>query len=755
VSKSLNEVKHKVNKKKRNFGKEYFNMKRTLVLVVIPIVVLLVGALYLGILSARHMKEIISGDFNQQQLVLAKYAASRMENSLDFIKREISLLNLSPSIQYLEKVSWASRMNTTLSAVKDDGVLEVRLVDRKGRTSYIVDNMGMSHVIQGHFTDTEYFKWAILKENENRIYVGKITKESRGYPDKLVMIVATPTYEKSVDEAYPVPTGRLSGVLLFTVDVAYLAEKAIKGIRSGKTGYAWVIDSRGVFLYHPEKEFIGEDAFRARTMKKPKISFAQINMIQKEKMLKGKEGTGWYISGWHRGIETEMKKLIAYAPVYLKLRYIGNWFWSVAVVAPTSEVEGAIHSVYTRQFYIQGTIIFVIIFSSIYVIGFERRWAKALEEEVTKKTKDLKKSEERYKTLVESAKDLIFTVNEKGALLSINRCAANFFERRPEDLIGKNISNLFSKKSAELQMGFVRHVFATGRNINEKHPARIGKHDYWFTSNFVALKDEHGKVFAALGISRDITERKKLEEEQMYNTEKLASLGKLTAGVAHELKNPVSIILGFTDFLLEKTECGSKNHEMCESIQRQALNCKNIVGSILGFAGYSKIIEYVTDVNVNLERVLSVVEDIFLATKKITIEKNLADDLPKARGDSGHLQQVFMNLITNAVASMEGGGVLTVSTRLNGSGNRVEILFKDMGHGIKREYRDKIFDAFFTTKKVGEGTGLGLSVSYGIVTKYGGDITFETVAEEEDREKKGTTFTVSLPVALPENEQVS
>ncbi len=304
-------------------------------------------------------------------------------------------------------------------------------------------------------------------------------------------------------------------------------------------------------------------------------------------------------------------------------------------------------------------------------------------------------------------------------------------------------------------MGFVRHVFATGRNVNEKHPVRIGKRDYWFTSNFVALKDEHGKVFAALGISRDITERKKLEEEQMYNTEKLASLGKLTAGVAHELKNPVSIILGFTDFLLEKTECGSKNHEMCESIQRQALNCKNIVGSILGFAGYPKIIEYVTDVNVNLERVLSVVEDIFLATKKITIEKNLADDLPKARGDSGHLQQVFMNLITNAVASMEGGGVLTVSTRLNGSGNRVEILFKDTGHGIKREYRDKIFDAFFTTKKVGEGTGLGLSVSYGMVTKYGGDITFETVAEEEDREKKGTTFTVSLPVAPPESEQGS
>ena len=112
-----------------------------------------------------------------------------------------------------------------------------------------------------------------------------------------------------------------------------------------------------------------------------------------------------------------------------------------------------------------------------------------------------------------------------------------------------------------------------------------------------------------------------------------------------------------------------------------------------------------------------------------------------------------MNLITNAVATMEGGGVLTISTRLNEPGNRVEILFKDTGYGIKREYREKIFEAFFTTKKVGEGTGLGLSVCHGIVTKYGGEITFETVAEEEDRERKGTTFTVSLPVVPSESEK--
>jgi two-component system, NtrC family, sensor kinase len=743
------EVMHEVNKKETSSKGKYYNVRRTVIVLGILLIVLLLSALYLGMVSASHMKEIIREDFNKQQLVLARYAAIRVENSLDFIKRELSLLSLSPSVQYLE-VSWAKRMNITLSGAREEGVTEIRLIDDKGKTTFIVDNLGTSRIMKGDFQDSEYFKWAFAEENKNRIYVGKIKKERARYPEKLVMDLATPVYEESVDAAHPVPTGRFSGVLLFTVDVTQLVGKAVKDIRSGKTGYAWAIDSAGMFLYHPKKEFIGEDAFAARAARKPKISFDQINMIQKEKMLKGEEGTGMYISGWHGDIETEMKKLIAYAPVYLISERGRNW--SIAVVAPMSEVEGAIHFVYIRQFYIQGVIIFVIISGSVYVVNFERRWARTLEEEVLKKTEDLKKSldkleksEEKYRTLVESAEDLIFTLNEKGEYLSMNRCAARFFGGHPEDLIGKNMYALFSEESAELQMGFVEQVFNTGKNVNVKYPVEIGEREYWLTSNFVGLEDENDRVFAVLGISRDITERKKVEDEQMYNTEKLASLGKLTASVAHELNNPLAIMLGFVDNLLEKAEPDSKEYEMLKTIERQGLNSKRIIESLLGFARYRDKTEYCSDVNESLESVSSVIENIFI-TKKIALEKNFAEDLPRVRGDSGHLQQVFMNLITNAIAAMEKGGVLTITTRLLDPGKRVEIVFKDTGHGIKKEYRDKIFEAFFTTKKVGEGTGLGLSVCYGIVTKYGGEITFETVAEEEDSEMKGTTFIVSLPV---------
>ncbi|NWF51834.1 MAG: PAS domain S-box protein [Nitrospirae bacterium] len=747
---------HNVNKREKSSKEKYYNIRRAIIILGIFLILLLLSALYLGMVSARQMKEIIHGDFNSQQLVLARYAAHRIEDSLNFINRELTLLRFSPSIQYLE-VSWASRMNTTLSGIKDDGVIDIRLIDKKGETAYLVDSLGTSRIIKGDFQYTEYYKWALKKENKNKIYIGEIKKDNEQYSGKLVMNLATPIYEESIDEAHPMPTGRFSGVLLLTVDATHLVRNVVKDIKSGKTGYAWAIDNKGVFIYHPKKEFIGEDSFNARAMLNPEISYDKINMIQKENMLKGREGTGWYISGSYGNTETEMKKLIAYAPVYL-MQGKGN-IWSIAVVAPMSEVEGPIHFIYIRQFYIQGVIIFVIVLGSIYVINFERRWARTLEEEVTKKTEDLKKSlekleksEEKYRTLVESAEDLIYTIDEKGNYLSMNRYAARFFGGNSEDLVGKNIYDFFSNESAELQMGFIRQVFNTGKNVNVKYLVKVGEKEYWLTSNFAGIKNENDKTFAVLGISRDITERKKIEDEQMYNTEKLASLGKLTATVAHEINNPLSIILGFTDSLLEKVEAGTKEYEILKVVERQGINCKKIVENLLGFARYRDKTEYCADVNECLDNVISVVENL-LVSKKINTDINITEDLPRVRGDSGHLQQVFMNLITNAVSAMDGGGVLTISTRLNEHDKMVEIIFKDTGHGIKKEFRDKIFDPFFTTKKVGEGTGLGLSVCKGIVTRYGGELTFETISEEEDKERKGTTFTVSLPIVPLEVEK--
>ncbi|MGE5811403.1 MAG: sensor histidine kinase, partial [Ignavibacteria bacterium] len=136
-----------------------------------------------------------------------------------------------------------------------------------------------------------------------------------------------------------------------------------------------------------------------------------------------------------------------------------------------------------------------------------------------------------------------------------------------------------------------------------------------------------------------------------------------------------------------------------------------------------------------------------LSLNKIAITREMSESLPVVKGDSRELQQVFLNIINNAISAMKGGGILTIVTSMMVERQNLEIRISDTGCGIKKEHRTRVFDPLFTTKKVGEGTGLGLSVSYGIITKHGGNITFMTKTEEESGET-GTTFIITLPTLI-------
>jgi len=246
-----------------------------------------------------------------------------------------------------------------------------------------------------------------------------------------------------------------------------------------------------------------------------------------------------------------------------------------------------------------------------------------------------------------------------------------------------------------------------------------------------------------LGISRDVTERKQMEEHSFY-TEKLASMGTLAAGVAHEINNPLGVILGFTELLLEKFPADSEEYDFLKTIENQGLNAKRVIENLLNFARHKEHKEEAVDVNKNIENVLSIMGNTLLLNK-IKAVKQLQSDLPPVTADAGELQQVFFNIINNAIYAMaqNGSGTLTLSTM--SLTDTVEIRIKDSGEGIKQENRKRIFDPLFTTKEVGKGTGLGLSVSYGIITKHGGNVTFETKTKYES-EETGTTFIITLPI---------
>jgi PAS domain S-box-containing protein len=373
------------------------------------------------------------------------------------------------------------------------------------------------------------------------------------------------------------------------------------------------------------------------------------------------------------------------------------------------------------------------------------RWSADLEREVAHQTAELKKSEQRYRSLVENAGDVIFTADRAGTVLSINAYGAKVFRMPAERIVGRNLSEIFACPTAEEPLLAIDEVFESRRGRQITHLVKIGERELWLNTNFRRLLDEEGKTYAVIGISRDITDRKQIEE-QSYHTEKLASLGTLAAGVAHEINNPLTVILGFTDLLLEKAEKGSETEEVLQTIENYGNKAKKVVENLLTFARRKEHSEDEVDVNACLEAVLAVLGN-YLLVNRISIRSHaLLPDLPPVRGDADELQQVFLNIINNAVFAMkgEGGGELSVETRLGEGGTCVEVLISDTGPGIPLEVRSRIFDPLFTTKKVGEGTGLGLSVSYGIVARHRGTIAFDTATAAESSHP-GTTFIITLP----------
>jgi two-component system NtrC family sensor kinase len=243
-------------------------------------------------------------------------------------------------------------------------------------------------------------------------------------------------------------------------------------------------------------------------------------------------------------------------------------------------------------------------------------------------------------------------------------------------------------------------------------------------------------------------------QAQLLQSEKMVAIGQLAAGVAHELNNPLGGILGYAQFALEKIqkagEGGLTENQIqafiryLKDIEAQSRRCKAIVQNLLRFSRTSKGTDF-TDIDINeaIDDTLTFVEH-QLMMNQMRLIKKLEKNLPTIKGNPGQLQQVFTNIIINAMHASPADSVIIIETRLapplGEFHGAVEIAISDQGHGISEENLNKLFEPFFTTKDVGKGTGLGLSVSYGIIKEHGGEIKVKSQPEQ------GTTFTVIIPL---------
>ncbi len=685
---------------------------------------LLAAGTVLNFRFGQETRQIVKKQFNDQQLVVARSIKFLLVREMSFLEKELlqaagSLGNSGPEPEAVNQT-----LQPYLSRVMELGVTRLELYDGNEKLAYSLYPNRRQMVPGGSIGAFDDIRGGV-QPGKNAVYVSPPLVNGSVIYLNLSAKPANPAFSR----------------LCFKLNLSWFLNPLFKEVRSGKTGYAWLIDAQGRFLYHPQYDFIGQSAFEARKSRGPDISHHEIDHIQRNNMLQGMEGMGSYHSTWHLGYTGKIEKLIAYSPITVSQNPPQTW--SVAVVAPVFEIEDAVSNIFRWQAVFQGLILLVIIAAGGAVLWTEISWSRKLEALVTARTSALKRSEENYRSLVESAEDFIFSLDGQGRLISVNTFTAAFFGSHPEELISFGADKLFTAEIADRMKKIVQTVFQKGKSVRDEFELKVDDSVTWLSANFMPIKDDAGLISAVLCIARDITENKTLERS-LVNAEKLASLGTLAAGVAHEINNPLGVMLGFCDLLLRKKEPGSQEHDDLKIIERQGLHCKQIVENLLSFARINQETTMDSDINHCIEEIIKVVRH-SLEMKNIDLKINLGEGLPRVAADEGQLQQVFMNLINNATAAMPDGGILEISTHLGAGGKKVAAQIRDQGCGIAPHIIDHIFEPFFTTKPEGEGTGLGLFVSYGIIQKYGGVITCESQVSPTRNKPRGTTFKIELP----------
>ncbi len=277
---------------------------------------------------------------------------------------------------------------------------------------------------------------------------------------------------------------------------------------------------------------------------------------------------------------------------------------------------------------------------------------------------------------------------------------------------------------------------------NNKVPALVAPSDEYEYDEVYELAESFNRMMSHLKKA----EQERIEmEERMLQADKLASIGRLGAGVAHEINNPLSVILGYTNILRKKYPATEQTKEDLDIVFSNAKLCKRIVEDLLNFSRQTKIVRIPTDINAAIESVLVPMEE-KLRGGGITVIRDYDPALPSLAADEDKLKRIFTNLILNAFQAMQPEGRLTVNTSHDKEQNGVRIVFSDTGCGIPEEIRGKVFEPFFTTKPPGQGTGLGLAVSYGIAKEHKGELS---VISEQG---KGSSFTLWFPLAGDKNE---
>jgi two-component system NtrC family sensor kinase len=353
----------------------------------------------------------------------------------------------------------------------------------------------------------------------------------------------------------------------------------------------------------------------------------------------------------------------------------------------------------------------------------------------------LQREQEFARRLVESFPDLVVALDREGRYTFVSPRSTELLGFRPEELTGSLFSERIEPHSRKEVQTFLDSIIS-GQCSNGSTEFLIRRNDgetRLFRATASPFTDASGRIAGVIAAARDTTDSKRMEQQLIQN-ERLAAMGQMIAGVAHELNNPLTAVLGVTELLRDTTEDDSARRQL-EIAHRQARRAAQIVQSLLTFSRPPQPRKICLNLSELIQRSLQLHEH-SLRSNRITVDFAAQPDIPLVLGDASQLTQVFLNLIANAEQAIrEARDNGTLRIRVSRAADRVVATFQDDGAGIRTEILPKIFDPFFTTKRPGRGTGLGLSICLAILREHNGEI------EGQPLPQGGSIFTTWLPIA--------
>jgi two-component system NtrC family sensor kinase len=350
------------------------------------------------------------------------------------------------------------------------------------------------------------------------------------------------------------------------------------------------------------------------------------------------------------------------------------------------------------------------------------------------------RSQREWETTFDAMQDCVSVHDTTGKVIRANVALARRLKTIPQKVIGRYCSEIYNPDGSSL--GPCRHTRPLKSEALLVEEMTLPAMDGVFQISVSPWYDKDKRLVGSIHVAKDIS-NEKLLQQQLIQSEKLSAIGELIAGIAHELNNPLTGVMGYSQLLQLRKDLDDRAKENLLKINNLAMRCQRIVQNLLYFARKQKPERTLSDINDILDKTVEL-RSYELQVNNIEIIRELDRNLPKTVADAHQLQQVFLNIVTNAEQAMleaHGKGCLTIRTHADAPNARIIVELADDGPGISESYLTKIFDPFFTTKEVGKGTGLGLSLSYGMIKEHGGNIYARS------RWGEGSTFVIELPIS--------